>query len=185
MRSLPPQSFFSGASMRRLSVILCLAFLTSFFVQRQLLAQAEKPKPEEELRKMTDYLGGLPAFSCRMVATLDIKAPGQDPAQELTKMTARVERPNRLALIVDEGKMGLTVVSDGKQLTQFLGVLKRYVVSEASANYAQMTEIGVPLKPTILGTQGWLIPTSGEDYFKRLVGGVESSKFIGTEKVGG
>jgi cytochrome c biogenesis protein CcmG/thiol:disulfide interchange protein DsbE len=171
--------------MRRLSVILSLALLTLFFVQQQLLAQADKPKPEEELRKMMDYLGGLPAFGCRMVATLDIKADGQDPVQELTKMTARLERPNRLALIVDEGKMGLTVVSDGKQLTQCLGVLKRYVVSDTPATYAEMTQVGVPLKPTILGTQGWVIPTGGDDYFKRIVAGVEASKYIGTEKIGG
>ena len=31
-------------------------------------------------------------------------------------MTVRLERPNRLAMIVDEGVMGMTVVSDGKQL---------------------------------------------------------------------
>jgi peroxiredoxin len=171
--------------MRRLSTVLLFGFLTTFFIQQQLLAQAEKPKPEEALRKMSDYLGKLPAFSCRIVGTLDIKPPGQDPMQEVTKMTVRLERPNRLALIVDEGKMGLTVVSDGKQLTQYLAVLKRYTVREAPANYAEMTDIGVPLKPTILGAQGSLIPTSGGDYYKRLIAGVESSKYIGTEKVGG
>jgi peroxiredoxin len=171
--------------MRRLSVILSLAFLTSFFVQQQVLAQADKPKPEAELRRMTDYLSGLPAFACRIAAALDIKAEDQEPVQELTKMTARLERPNRLALIVDEGKMGLTVVSDGKQLTQFLGVLKRYVVSDAPTTYAEMMDVGVTLKPTILGAQGWAIPTAGDDYFKRITAGVESSKYIGTEKTGG
>jgi len=100
-------------------------------------------------------------------------------------MTVRVERPNRLALLVDEGKMGLTIVSDGKKLTQYLAVLKRYTVREAPANYAEMTDIGVPLKPTILGSQGSLIPAGGDDYFKRLIAGVESSKYIGAEKVGG
>src|SRR4051812_12804628 len=170
--------------MRRLSTVLLFGFLATFFVQQQLLAQAEKPKPEEALRKMSDYLGKLPAFSCRIVGTLDIKPPGQDPMQEVTKMTVRLERPNRLALIVDEGKMGLTVLSDGKKLTQYLAVLKRYAVREAPANYAEMTDIGVPLKPTILGSQGSLIPTGGDDYIKRLIAGVESSKYIGTEKVG-
>ena len=47
-------------------------------------------------------------------------------------MTARLQRPNRLALIVDEGKMGLTIVSDGKQLTQYLPVLKRYAVQQSA-----------------------------------------------------
>src|SRR4051812_25268163 len=170
--------------MRRLIIFLPLIVSTAFCVQSQVVAQAEKSKPEDVLRKMSDYLGGLPAFSCRMVATLDIKAPGQDPMQEVTKMTARLERPNKLALIVDEGKMGLTVVSDGKSSTQYLAVLKRYSTTEAPATYAPMTEVGVRLKPTILGSQGSLIPTGGEEYFKRLVAGVESSKYFAAEKVG-
>src|SRR3954465_14855869 len=111
------QSFFFGAAMRRLSTILLFGFLATFFVQQQSLAQAQKPKPENVLRKMSDYLGKLPAFSCRIGGTLDIKPPNQDPMQEVTKMTVRLERPNRLALLVDEGKMGLTIVSDGKKLT--------------------------------------------------------------------
>jgi thiol-disulfide isomerase/thioredoxin len=47
-----------------------------------------------------------------------------------------------------------------------------------------MTDIGVRLIPTVLGSQGSLIPIGGDDYFKQLVAGVESSKYIGTEKVG-
>ena len=38
--------------MRRLSTILLFGFLATFFVQQQLLAQAEKPKPEDVLRKI-------------------------------------------------------------------------------------------------------------------------------------
>src|SRR5215212_649106 len=177
--------FLSGATMRRLSITLFLGFLAMFFVQQQVRAQTEKPKPEDLLRKMADYLSGLPAFACRMDATLDIKPAQEDPVQQLTKMTVRLQRPNRLALIVDEGKMGLTIVSDGKQLTQYFGVLKRYAVREAPRTFAEMTDVGVHLKPTILGSQGSLIPTGGEDYFKRLVAGVESSKFGPAEAVGG
>jgi thiol-disulfide isomerase/thioredoxin len=182
--------------MRRLTIFLVFALLATFCIERQSLAettnkpgkeasQGEKPKPEDLLKQMADYLGGLPAFACRIESSLDIKAEGQDPMQEVTKMTARLERPNRLALIVDEGKMGLTIVSDGKQLTQFLPVLNRYAVNEAPGNFAPMNDVGVPLKPTILGAQTWLIPTGGDDYYKQLVANVESSKYLGTEKAGG
>jgi peroxiredoxin len=171
--------------MRRLSIIFLLGFLAMFFVKQQVLAEPTNSKPEDVLRKMSDYLGSLPAFGCRIVATLDIKPAHEDPVQQVTKMTARLERPNRLAMIVDEGKMGLTVVSDGKQLTQYFGVLKRYAVREAPRTFAEMTDVGVHLKPTILGSQGSLIPTGVEDYFKRLVGGVEASKFSPAEAVGG
>jgi thiol-disulfide isomerase/thioredoxin len=170
--------------MRRVTILL-LGFLAVFYVPQQVFAQAEKPKPEDVLRKMSDYFGSLPAFGCRIVATLDIKPAHEEPMQQVTKMTARLQRPNRLALIVEDGKMGMTTVSDGKQLTQYLPVLKRYTVGEAPATYPEMTDVGVSLKPTILGAQGSLIPSSGEDYYKRLVAGVESSKFVATEKVGG
>jgi peroxiredoxin len=183
MRSFT-QKFFPGATMRRFSITLLLGLLAVVAVQQQMFAQAEKPKPEDVLRKMADYLGNLPAFACRMEATLDIKPAHEEPVKQVTKMTARLQRPNRLALVVDDGKMGITIVSDGKQLTQYLPILKRYTVGEAPATYVQMTDVGVQLKPTILGAQGSLIPSSGDEYYKRLIAGVESSTYIGKEKVG-
>jgi peroxiredoxin len=171
--------------MRRLTIFLLLALAATICIQRRLLAQAEKPKPEDVLRQMSDYLGKLPAFACRIEASLDIKAEHEEAMHQVTKMTMRLERPNRLALIVDDGKMGITIVSDGKQLIQYLPVIKRYAVGEAPANYAQMTDVGVPLKMTILGSQGAMIPTGGDEFYKRLLAGVESSKYIGNEKVGG
>jgi peroxiredoxin len=180
--------------MQRFSIFLLLALSATFCFQQRSLAQspkspketaqAEKPKPEDVLRRMSDYLGKLPAFACRMEASLDIKAEKEDLFQQVTKMTARLERPNRLALIVDDGKMGMTVVSDGKQLTQYLPPLNRYAVSEVPATYAEMTDVGVRLKPTILGSQGSLIPTGGDDFYKSLIAGVISSKYIGAEKIG-
>ncbi len=180
--------------MRRHNTCHLLALSLAVFLNQPLLAQDEKlakeaapaakVKPEEALRQMSDFLGGLPAFACHIEASLDVKAEGEDPFQQVTKMTARLARPNRLALIVDEGKMGITVVSDGKQLTQYLPVLNQYMVSEVPNTFAQMTDIGVPLKATILGTQGNLIPVGGDEYFQRLTAGVISSKYVGTEKIG-
>jgi peroxiredoxin len=148
-------------------------------------ADGAKEKPEDVLRKMADYLGKLPAFSCRLEAKLEVKQQDEEPVEQVTKMTARLERPNKLALITDEGKMGLTVVSDGKQLTQYLAVLGRYSVGEVPANYAEMTEVGVQLKGTILGSTGSLIPASGEELFKQLIAGATASEYIGTDKVNG
>src|SRR5437868_2138596 len=132
--------------MRRFSITLVLGFLATFFLQQQSIAQAQKPKPEDVLRKMSDYLGKLPAFACRIVGTLDIKPAHEDRMQEVMKMSVLLELPNRLALIVDEGKMGLTIVSDGKKLTQYLAVLIRYTSHEAPASFAELTEFGVTLK---------------------------------------
>jgi len=147
-------------------------------------AQANKPKPEEVLRRMADYLSKQPALSCKVVATLEVKAEGQE-VNQVGKMTVRMQRPNRLALILDEGEMGMTVVSDGKRLTQCLPPLKRYVTLDAPKEYAEMTSIGIPLKFTVLGSTGALIPPpDGKKYFKTLTAGVKTSAYVGKEKVG-
>jgi peroxiredoxin len=168
---------------RPIVYVFALLSLAAVFVQSSL-AETEKAKPEDVLKQMADYLGKLPRYSCNLVGSLDIKVPNNEEQHEVTQMTARVERPNKLALVVTRGKMGLSLVSDGKQLTQFLPVLNRYAVSEAPASYAEMADVGVPLKPTILGAQVALVPTGGDDYVKRLVSGVESSRYIGRERVG-
>src|SRR3954469_3568233 len=77
--------YFPGAAMRRLTILL-LGFLASVGVQQQVFAQAEKPKPEDVLRKMAEYLGNLPGFACRMEATIDIKPAHEEPVQQVTKM---------------------------------------------------------------------------------------------------
>ena len=99
-------------------------------------------------------------------------------------MTVRLQRPNRLAMIVDEGMMGMTVVSDGKQLIQYLPMLKRYVVKEAPADFAGITDVGAPMSITMLGMSGVVIPTSGEEFFKALMASVTKSEYLGQEKVG-
>jgi peroxiredoxin len=181
--------------MRKLSVILLIAFGTnagfawSVCAQPAAPAKAEAPakagqqKPEEILRQMADFLGKLPAFSCKVESQLAITSKEQNN-NSVTKMTVRLERPNRLALIVDEGVMGMTVVSDGKQLIQYLPMMKRYVVKEAPADFAGITDVGAPMSVTMLGMSGVVIPTSGEEFFKGLTAGVTKSEYLGQEKVG-
>jgi hypothetical protein len=150
----------------------------------QASAQAEKSKPEDVLRRMADYLANLPAFACKVEATLEINDAGGDTKQ-VTKMTARLQRPNRLALILDEGDTGITVVSDGKRLTQYMPMLRRYTIGDVPSSFAEMTDIGIPLKINILGSSGALIPAGGDAYYKTLMSDISASQYVGAEKVDG
>src|SRR5262249_52757930 len=145
----------------------------------QPVKNGSKRKPDEVLRQMADYLTKLPAFGCKIVATLEVKAEGHD-INQACKMTARLHRPNRLALVLDEGVMGMPVGGDGNPLIQGMPPLKRYVVGEVPVSYAEMTNIGLPLQITVLGSTGSLIPQgSGADYFKQLSANVQSSEYVG------
>ena len=180
--------------MRKLSVILLIAACTNAWFACATLGQPESPaqpsagakagqvEPEDVLRQMADYLGKLPAFACKVESVLEITSKDQNN-RAATKMTVRLARPNRLAMIVDEGVMGLTVVSDGKQLVQHLPMMKRYVVKEAPADFAGVTDIGAPISITMLGMSGEVIPTSGE-FYETLTAGVIASEYLGQEKLG-
>ena len=76
---------------------------------------------------------------------------------------------------------GVTVVSDGKVLTQYAPAVNRYSASEApptiavfgnSDGFSPFAMMGVPP-----------IPTSANDY-KELIAEVKKSEYLGTEKVG-
>jgi peroxiredoxin len=139
------------------------------------------PNPEQLLRAMADYLAKLQAVSCKVDLAMNIQAPGMDNRME-SKMTVRLERPNRVALVVEEGVMGMTVVSDGKQVIQFLPALKRYAVTDAPAELAALAESNAGMG--MMGMTGLLIPNNGEEFYKSLVAGATKSEYLGTEKIG-
>lgn len=146
-------------------------------------AKATDAKAEEVLRQMCDYLAKQPAFSCKVESVLEVKSNIQNNSN-VTKITVRLQRPNKLAMIVEEGMQGITVVSDGKQLIQFLPPLKRYVIKDAPADFTGMLDIGIPLPVTMSGMAGDIVGNTGEEMFKQLMDGVTGSKYLGEEKVG-
>ena len=50
---------------------------------------ANAPKAEDILRQMADYLGKLPAFSCKLEAVLDMRS-GEQQNKAVTNMTVRL-----------------------------------------------------------------------------------------------
>jgi peroxiredoxin len=143
-------------------------------------ADSAQPKPEDVLRSMADYLAGLPAFACRVAATIEVKASGMDN-QMVTKMNVRLERPNRIAVIVEEGMMAMTLVSDGKRLVQYLPMMSRYTVEDAPPDFASLNEAG---GAATMGMAGAVIPTSGEKFYDQLMQNVTNSEYLGTENIG-
>ena len=132
---------------------------------------------------MTDFFGALPSFSCHVASSLDLTSKGTN-SHIVTKMSVRLARPNRLALVVDDGTMGVTVVSDGRQLVQYLPALKRSVVSAAPPGFRGMTYTGAPNSITMLGTTDSVIPLSGPEFYRNLMASATKADYLGQEKVG-
>ncbi|HEX3600051.1 MAG TPA: DUF2092 domain-containing protein [Lacipirellulaceae bacterium] len=183
--------------MRRFVGIVFLALGSAPFYSRAVYAQPVgsatlragatalqiDPRADGVLRRMTDYFGSLPAFSCHVESSLDLSS-NRTNSHIVTKMSVRLARPNRLALVVDEGTMGVTVVSDGRQLVQYLPAFKRYVVSAAPPDLRGMTYQGAPDSITMLGTTDSLIPLSGPEFYRNLMASVTKAEYLDHEKVG-
>jgi peroxiredoxin len=151
---------------------------------KQSNPRGEQPKPEDLLRRMADYLGNLPAVSCRIEFTIRIQASGMDNRMA-SKLAFRLQRPNRLAIVLEEGMMGMTVVSDGKTLSQYLPMLNRYTVQDAPADMAGLANADGAAGMNMIGLPGAIIPTNGDDFYKALMEGVTGSEYLGTEDADG
>jgi peroxiredoxin len=142
-------------------------------------AAADQPKPEELLRKVADYLAGLPALSCRIDSSIHIQAKGIDNRMD-SKMTLRLERPNRLAILLEEGLMGVTIVSDGKQMTQYIPTMNRYTVKDAPADLKDWSDVEAG---GMMGASGAYLSADSEEFYKALMEGVTKSEYVGMEEV--
>lgn len=176
-----------------LLIVVCANMVVAWRAYGQAKADAQPSsavadaavKPEDVLRQMADYLGKLPAFSCKVESVLELTGDqAEKDNRAITKMSVRLQRPNKIALVVDEGVMGLTVVSDGKQLSHYLPMMKRFITKEAPADFSGVTDIGMPISLTMLGMADAVIPTNPDDFYKTLMTGVTASKYLGNEKVG-
>jgi len=132
---------------------------------------------------MADFYANLPAVSCTIQVAIHLQAPGRDHRMD-TKLTARLERPNRIALQVDEGQLGMTLISDGKQLWQYLPMLNRYTVQDAPPSLSEVVAGEGASLLAAVGGSGALIPTEGEEFYRKLIKGVKKSEYLGEEKVG-
>jgi peroxiredoxin len=163
----------------RKSIIAVTVVIGALFSPAIRAAQNEAPKPEVIVKQMADYLGKLPAFSCAVEFTIHFQAQGRENNSS-TSMDIRLQRPNRLAIVITNGDMGMTVVSDGKNVTQYMPSLKRYVVSEAPGTLAELSHA----EGITLGMGAGLLPIDGDEFYKTLTAGVTASEYLGTEKIG-
>jgi peroxiredoxin len=167
--------------MRRIAVVLLIALISCAWLFAPTLAKAADaadPKPEELLHKVADYLAGLPALSCNIDSSIHIQAQGIDNRMD-TKMRLRLERPNRLAIVLDEGLMGMTVISDGKELTQYLPTMNRYTVKEAPADLKDWSAA----EAGMMGVSGEYLAADADKFYKALIEGVTKSEYLGVEEV--
>jgi peroxiredoxin len=178
--------------MRRIAIVFTLFVALHAWRAAPTCGQAanangteSQSKPEAVLREMTEYLANLTAFSCRLDTSIHMQAAGANNRME-SKMNVRLERPNRVAIIVaDGGPMDMTVISDGKQLVQHVPMLNRYTQMDAPADVAEFAQSENLMGMGTMGLSATVLSPDAEAFYKALMEGVVSSEYLGVEEVGG
>ena len=158
-----------------------------------LLAQEETDVPEnvdakaaEVLRDMARHLSS--AETLRFTQQSSLSVAGMEDKGLSEQMTVRskvtFERPNKLAMEVEQGEFGITTISDGKTMTSYVPAMKKYAVEDAPES----------LDAHLASTSGMAFMQGADlitpallhsDPYKSLLDGVTGGKYLGLKELDG
>jgi len=146
------------------------------------------PDAEPILQRFSDWLRCLKNFRVDVIMTVESSIRGMTIPKMLdTKHALTIERPHKLALRLIEGKIGTTVVCDGKKIYKYWGrdeysesdapaALDDIVISCATENAIRIPEICGPRCIDVLICH---------DPYERLTKSVSQMQYLGTRRVDG
>ena len=146
-------------------------------------APAEPKSAEELIDRVEQTLKDLPAYSCDFDIAIDVEAGGKKQHVD-AEFDVKVAKPNRWAIVKQQGPIGGTSISDGKDETTYFPMLEAYVVKPLPAEGEEAAP-EMQLPPMILGPAAQVKAFQGIDLKKTLLDGVTESKLVGEEKIDG
>ena len=147
------------------------------------------PEAREVIGRMATFLGATKSFSLRQVSTTTVSDEVAQKFAGEMEHVVRVERPNRLAVVLTGDQPGSgTVISDGQSLVihQKQKDGDRYESSPAPATLAEVVDN--PHLRTMLGVGGADVVTKAllaEDPAAALLEGVQELSVAGAEEIDG
>lgn len=158
-----------------------LAALAATARAEEKVGPAIDPKAEQLIQRVSDYLLARRTLRVDVTSTIKVQAEGMN--QEMTSRSQiALERPNRVAVLQKGGMMGVTLISDGKQVTTYVPAMKKYQVEPAPAALADLAASPVlsagqpmPIAATLLAA----------DPKKEILEGVKAGRHLGEVEVDG
>jgi outer membrane lipoprotein-sorting protein len=156
----------------RLGVTLATALLLgSFLCSPTVNAEPAEPKSVDELLdRVEQSIKDLPAYSFDFDIAIAVDANGNKQNIE-SEFDVKIERPNRWAVVKQSGQFGATSISDGKEETVYLPMLKAYIVRPLDKSTGENNELA-SLPVTFLGPAGKVQALMGEGLKKFMLDGV-------------
>jgi hypothetical protein len=170
-----------------LRVVFVTALLWAFALQgaENLPSAKVDGRSEEILRKLSAEIST--AKTAEVELHLSAKVQQAQPILPKEALDAQyslsIERPNKLALLLKEGALGATAVSDGTNAFTYIPTLKVYSVHPAPKDISGIDyESGGPSGD--LGSMAFISALFSANPHQSLLAGVKEAAYGGREKIG-
>ena len=169
------------SSRNRMFMVFLSALLMTHWMPADTVADDATPDARRIVEEMSDYLLGLRSFRVDLSLVVTIEAEGNKREMKTLSLFA-LERPNKVAQILKEGEMGLTLVCDGKKVYTYLPSLRSYTVADAPKSLAELSgKVGLAAGDAISAAKSLLADNPAETLMEKVV----KSAYVDTEQMGG
>ncbi len=139
---------------------------------------------EDILRKVANVYKNIDTYQDKTTLVMNITAQGMEQKMK-NEFSLVVERPNKLALILKLGTMGMTLVSNGQKVWTYAPMMNKYTVGEATDSFQGLLGESV-LGMGMQGSVGIImLSLFGNDPYATIMEGVEKVEIIGDETLEG
>ena len=137
---------------------------------------------EEILRKTAKVYESLKSYCDETTLVVNV-AEGEREQRTESRYSLAVERPDKLALVLESGDNGITLVSDGKKLYTYVPMLKQYTVEKAPGSIDELLKGRTKEPHVVMMAAGTvkILPLFGREGYKTVMSDVEEAEFAGEE----
>ncbi|MBM3334060.1 DUF2092 domain-containing protein [Candidatus Sumerlaeota bacterium] len=139
-----------------------------------------EPKADKMVRDVAAYYSALKSFRVEIVSSMNMEAEGMKQQME-SKSSAALVKPNKIALVLESGMMGLTLVCDGQKVYTYLPMMKKYTVADAQADFDAL--FGSEQTRMELGQSAFLPNLLSHNAYEMIMEGVTGLKYAGLEEI--
>ncbi len=143
-------------------------------------------KSQEILTKLLNTFKMATSAEAGIRMSMEISLPGLPPQNMSGDYSFAMQRPNKIAMVLTNGMMGATVVSDGTNMLTHLPMLRKYTLTPAGKDLLSVAPGGdaESMAGTMgsLGLLGAIFNTNG---YQGFIDGIPTVVYKGVEKVGG
>lgn len=139
-------------------------------------------KVEALLLTSSQFYAGLQSFETDITSVTKVEMTGMKQEMDSSYHVA-LSHPNSFALILQSGMVGGSLISDGKTLTTYQPMLKKYTVTDAPAQLSDLLQ-PMNLLLSIGGLPLGLESLLNKDALKMLETHLAKSEDVGLEKIG-